>query len=102
MKPQYTSLGAGLFLAAVCAGAATAQTVIIEPEQEMLIRQYIEKQPVASVDLPDVELAVGEALPATVELHAIDVPEVEYRYVAVNGRSVIVEPQTRRIVRVLD
>ncbi len=47
------------------------------------------------------QIVVGEPLPETVEIVAI--PEHrEYSYAYVNDRRVIVEPRTRRVVRVLD
>jgi hypothetical protein len=81
-------------------GVASAQDVVIVPEQETVIREYVRKKPVASLSLPGVELNIGSTVPETVELY--EVPEVSYRYVVVEGRTVIVEPSTRRIVRVLD
>lgn len=87
-----------LLLAGV--GAAAAQDVVIAPEQDTVIREYVHKQPLASVKLPGVELNVGTALPDTVELH--EVPNVKYRYVVVDNRTVLVDPGTRKIVKVYD
>ena len=42
---------------------ASAQAVIIEPEQEVVIREYVQKQPLASIDLPGVELNIGSTVP---------------------------------------
>ena len=81
---------------------ASAQAVIIEPEQEVVIREYVQKQPLASIDLPGVELNIGSTVPDEVELHAVEVPDVEYQYVVVDNRTVLVEPGTRRIVHVYD
>ncbi len=92
---------AGLLLFAG-AGSVMADTVVIKPEQETAIRTYVKKQPLASVKVPGVSIAVGTTLPDTVELHAIDVPDVKYRYVVVDGQTVLVEPDTRKIVRVLN
>ncbi|CAH2408244.1 hypothetical protein MES5069_660030 [Mesorhizobium escarrei] len=58
-------------------GVAAAQDVIIEPEQETVIREYVKKQPLASVNLPGVELNIGSTLPETVQLH--EVPDTKYR-----------------------
>src|SRR5258707_3741021 len=88
---------ASLLLAGV--GAAAAQDVIIQPEQETVIREYVHKQPLASVKIPGVELNVGTALPDTVELR--EVPDVQYRYVVVDGQTVLVDPGTRRIVKII-
>jgi hypothetical protein len=46
-------------------------------------------------------VVVGEPLPATVELRTVP-QHTEYRYAVVNDRRVIVEPRTRRVVRILD
>lgn len=46
-------------------------------------------------------VAVGEPLPETVVLH--EVPRYrEYRYAVVNDQRVIVDPRTRRIIRVIE
>ena len=82
--------------------AATAQTVVIAPEQETVIREYVRKEPVASITLPGVELNVGSTIPETVELREIEAPDVNYRYVVVDDRTVLIDPNTRTIVRVLD
>lgn len=93
---------AAISLSIAGAGAAFAQDVVIVPEQETVIREYVKKQPLASVTLPGVELNIGSTVPDTVELYAVDVPDVKYRYVVVDGRTVLVEPETRRIVHVMD
>ncbi|TPN60947.1 DUF1236 domain-containing protein [Mesorhizobium sp. B1-1-5] len=101
MRLYLSATAAGLLLAAGI-GAAAAQDVIIEPQQETVIREYVHKKPIASVDLLGVQLAIGSTLPDTVELHAIDVPDVQYRYVVVNGQTVLVDTGTRRIVKGID
>ncbi|CDX20789.1 conserved exported hypothetical protein [Mesorhizobium sp. ORS 3324] len=97
MKMHLTVAAGLLFLAG--AGAAAAQDVVIQPEQETVIREYVHKQPLASVKVPGVELSVGSVLPDTVELH--EVPNVKYRYVVVDNQTVIVDPDTRKIVEVM-
>jgi hypothetical protein len=86
-------------LLALSAGAAFADTVVIQPEQETVIREYVQKKPLASVKLPGVELNVGTALPDTVELH--EVPDMKYRYSVVEDRTVVVDPDTRKVVHIL-
>ncbi|QKC85576.1 DUF1236 domain-containing protein [Mesorhizobium sp. NZP2077] len=81
-------------------GAAAADDVIIQPEQDTVIREYVKKQPLASLKVPGVELNIGAALPDTVELH--EVPNVKYRYVVIDNRTVLVDPTTRKIVKVYD
>jgi hypothetical protein len=101
MKYKLSSALAALVLIGGTA-AATAQTVVIAPEQETVIREYVRKEPIASIKLPGVELNVGSTIPETVELHQIDAPDVNYRYVVVDDRTVLIDPGTRKIVRVLD
>jgi Protein of unknown function (DUF1236) len=46
-------------------------------------------------------VVVGEPLPASVELRPV--PQYnEYRYAVVNDRRVIVEPRTRKIIKIID
>ena len=98
MRMHLTTAAAGLLLVAGV-GAAAAQDVVIQPEQETVIKEYVHKQPLASVKLPGVEFNVGTALPNTVELH--EVPNVKYRYVVVDNQTVVVDPHTRKIVKII-
>ncbi|MER9560351.1 DUF1236 domain-containing protein [Mesorhizobium sp. M0323] len=99
MRMHLSAAAAGFLLLAGI-GAAAAQDVVIEPQQETIVREYVKKQPLASVQLPGVELNVGSTLPDTVELH--EVPNVKYRYVVVDNQTVLVDPGTRRIVKVIE
>jgi hypothetical protein len=101
MKSHFTAVLAGV---ALLGGLqlATAETVVIAPEQETVIREYVKKKPIASIDLPGVELNVGSTVPDTVEIHKIDAPDVTYSYTVVGNRTYVVEPGTRKIVKILD
>ena len=46
-------------------------------------------------------VVVGEPLPDYVELRPVP-SHTEYRYAVVNDRRVIVEPRTRRVIRVIE
>ncbi|MEA2910293.1 MAG: hypothetical protein QOJ15_2374 [Bradyrhizobium sp.] len=46
-------------------------------------------------------VVVGEPLPATVELRPVP-NYTEYRYAVVNDRRVIVEPRTRKIIKIIE
>ena len=92
---------AALALGSLLTSTAMADTVVIAPEQETVIREYVTTHQVAPVEVTDVDIAVGSTLPDTVELHAIDVPDVSYRYVVVGGQTVLVDPDSRKIVHVL-
>ncbi|ESY72126.1 DUF1236 domain-containing protein [Mesorhizobium sp. M1050] len=98
MRLHLTSVAAG-FLLLAGVGAAAAQDVVIQPEQETVIKEYVRKQPLASVNLPGVELNIGSALPDTVELH--EIPNVQYRYVVVDNQTLLVDPSTRKVVKVI-
>ncbi|MER9047267.1 DUF1236 domain-containing protein [Mesorhizobium sp. M0923] len=99
MRMHLSTAAAGLLLLAGV-GAAAAQDVVIEPQQETVIREYVKKQPLASVKIPGVELNIGSTLPDTVELH--EVPNVKYRYVVIDNRTVVVDPGTRKIIKVIE
>jgi len=46
-------------------------------------------------------VVVGEPLPPTVELRTVP-SHTEYRYAIVNDQRVIVEPRTRKVIRIID
>ncbi|MER8375033.1 DUF1236 domain-containing protein [Mesorhizobium sp. M1409] len=99
MKMHLAAAAASLLLLAGV-GAAAAEDIIIQPEQETVIREYVKKQPLASVKIPGVELNIGTALPETVELH--EVPNVKYRYTVIDNRTVVVDPDTHKIIKIID
>lgn len=90
--------------AAAFAGTAMAQTVVITPEQETVIREYVVTHQPQPVEMPELTLEVGTPLPEAIELQPLDAPDlgVQYRYFVVDGRTVLVEPQTREIVYILE
>ena len=47
------------------------------------------------------EVVVGAPLPPTVELRTVP-NHTEYRYAIVNDRRVIVEPRTRKVIKIID
>jgi hypothetical protein len=79
---------------------AIADTIVLAPEQETEIRTYVKKEPLPSIKLPGVELNVGSKVPDTVELH--QVPNVKYRYTVIDNRTVVVDPDTHTVIKVLD
>jgi hypothetical protein len=74
--------------------------VVIQPEQQTIIREYVHKNPAASINILGLELSLGTKVPDTVELY--QVPDVTYRYAVINGQTVLVDPQTHQIVQVLN
>ena len=102
MRTHLSGVAAAGLLLLGSVSIATAQTVVIAPEQETVIREYVTKQNVASVELPaDVKIEVGATLPETVEVHKVDVPDVNYSYVVAGGQTILVEPETRQIVHIM-
>jgi hypothetical protein len=100
MRKQLSSAAAAILLLVGVSAAAAQDVIVIQPEQDTVIREYVKKKPMASLSSPGVELNIGTALPDTVELY--EVPDVQYRYVVVDGRTVLVDPSTRKIVKVYD
>ncbi|MEQ1949854.1 DUF1236 domain-containing protein [Mesorhizobium sp. CN2-181] len=100
MKGYFINTLAGLVLAAFAGSAMAQDVVVIKPEQETVIREYVKKEPLASISLLGVELNVGNTVPETVELH--EIPDVQYRYTVVDNRTVLVDPGTHKIIHVMD
>lgn len=67
-------------------------------------REYVVRERVPNYTIPD-RVIVGGVLPETGVTY-YDVPQTfgvtPYRYTVVNGRTVLVEPRTRRIVQVIE
>ena len=55
---------------------------------------------VSSVTIQD-RIVVGEPLPAAVEVRPVP-GYSDYRYAVVNDRRLIVDPRTRRVIRIID
>jgi hypothetical protein len=90
-------------------GAAYAQTTVITQDPVVTnstvvvpgeVRTYVMEQSVPSVSYQGT-IAVGTALPETVEVHTIQ-EQPGYAYTVVNDQRVIVNPQTRTVVQVLE
>lgn len=102
MKKYLVSAVAGLSLVVGIGASFAEDIVVLKPEQQTVVREYIHKQKLASVSLLGVELNVGTALPDTVELHTIDVPDVKYKYTVVGDHAVLVDPGTRKVVQIIE
>jgi hypothetical protein len=77
-------------------GAAVGASA--EPPAE--VRTYVTRETVPSVRVTE-RVAVGQPLPATVELRTIP-NHREYVYAVVNDRRVIVEPKTRKVIQIIE
>jgi Protein of unknown function (DUF1236) len=108
---------AGVMAAPIAAQAQSGVTtgvrggsVIVEDvdgiavEQRPAFREYIVRERVPNYTIPD-RVIVGGVLP-DVGVTYYDVPQTfgatSYRYTVVNGRTVLVEPRSRRIVQVIE
>jgi Protein of unknown function (DUF1236). len=92
-------------------GAALAQGTIVVQEQAPVVtgstvvvpgevRTYVMEQRVPSVAYEG-EIVVGAPLPEAVEVRTVDGYN-DYAYTVVNERRVLVNPQTRTVIQVLD
>ena len=83
---------------------AAAQTVVITPEQETVIRQYVTANPVV-VDRPsNFELVLGAIIPDILkpgELAENTLP-TKYQYIVIDGRTALIDPGTRKVVHIMD
>ena len=94
--------------AAMLAYPAFAATIQITPEVSTQFRQYVVKQHVKPVTIQE-KVVVGSPLPATVTLEPV--PDVivqanpdfkTYEYAYVGDQIVLVEPQTRKVIQVIE
>jgi Protein of unknown function (DUF1236) len=77
----------------------------IAVDQRPAFRQYIIREHVPDYTIPG-QVVVGGVLPEDGGVTYYDVPQTfgvtPYRYTVVNGRTILVEPRTRRIVQVVE
>jgi Protein of unknown function (DUF1236) len=76
----------------------------IPADQRPAFHEYIVREHVPAYTIPD-RVVVGGVLPETGVTY-YDVPQsfgiTPYRYTVVNGRTILVEPRSRRIVQVVE
>jgi hypothetical protein len=101
-----STIGFGLF----AGGYALAQdaTLIIQPEQRTVVHEYIVKEHVKPMVLKE-QVEIGTAIPQDVELAPM--PEAiytkipaskRYEYFDWNGRAVFVDPDSRKVVQIVE
>ncbi|SRR5579871_869220 len=88
-------------------GVARGGSVAVEgigQEQLPAFREYVIREQIPNHTIPD-RIIVGTVLPDS-GLTFYDVPQsygaTSYRYTVVNGRTVLVEPRSRRIVQIIE
>lgn len=104
-----TLIAAGLITAAgtfsAYAQSTASDVVVITPQQEVVIKEYVTKQQVTPVERPsNFELIVGAIVPDVFkpgELAENTIPDKKYQYVVIDGQTVIVEPDTRKVVHII-
>ena len=76
----------------------------IEQDQLPAFREYVIREKIPNYSIPD-RVIVGTVLPED-SVTFYDVPQTyattTYRYTVVNGRTVLVEPRSRRIVQIIE
>jgi hypothetical protein len=105
---KMTLLASATFLALSASAFAQSAVIVTDPavtssttvELPGEVRTYVLRQEVPSV-VYDGDIVVGTALPDTVELRTVDGYD-GYAYTVVNERRVIVNPQTRAVIQVLE
>ena len=94
----------GAIIGGVLGGAVGGAAAVLGIEQRPRFHRYVEERRHRSYEYRE-DLRVGAVLPeAGVEYY--EVPDEygvrEYRYTVVNGRTVLVDPRTRRVVEIID
>ncbi len=80
-------------------GAGIGGTVGLAAEPPAPVVTYVQRGTVPSVAVQE-QIVVGEPLPSTVVLHPV--PEYQqYSYAVVNNQRVIVEPKSRKVVKII-
>lgn len=83
--------------AVVGAGVGGTVGMAAEPPGEVIT--YVEREQTPSVVVQE-RVVVGEPLPATVTLHTVP-QHTQYSYAVVNNQRVIVEPRSRKVVKII-
>jgi hypothetical protein len=94
------TLGGIVAATALWPALATAQTTVIETAPPDEVVTYVQRESVPSVRIEG-DIRVGGTLPGTVEIRTIPRHE-KFGYTVVNDRRVIVEPSTRRVIRIVE
>jgi len=88
---------AGLSLA-LMAPYAYADDAVVIPDT---VTTYVHEQPIDEGTVVEGDVAVGTALPETVVIK--NVPDNDsYSYAVVNKKRVIIEPKTRKVVKIVE
>ncbi|PWK61741.1 DUF1236 domain-containing protein [Aminobacter sp. AP02] len=99
----YRSTIAAAILVAGTAFAA-AQTVVVTPEQQVYVREYVKTNPVVVERPSNFELVVGAIVPDILKPGALADNRLphQYQYVVMDGHTVLIDPQTRKVIQIID
>jgi catalase (peroxidase I) len=105
MAASVLAVFAGTHAFAQTVGVGPAETIIVEPEQRTVIKQYVVKERVAPVRVKE-RISVGATLPADIELRSVPTtwgPKLsKYRYVYSDDHVYLVEPSNRTVIQVIE
>ena len=79
-------------------GAVVGGTVGLAAPPPPEVDTYVEREDVPSVTVEE-PVVVGRVLPETVVVHPI--PKYHYAYAVVNHERVIIEPHTRKVIKII-
>jgi hypothetical protein len=86
-------------------GVGPVDTIVVEPEQRTVIKEYVVKERVAPARVQG-RIAVGARIPADVELRTAPPawgPRFsKYRYLYFDDQVYLVEPSYRTVIQVID
>ncbi len=97
-----STIAATIFLAGTA--VAAAQTVVVTPEQETVVREYVKTNPVVVQRPSNFELVIGAIIPDIFKPGALaeNTLPTRYQYVQMDGRTVLIDPQTRKVVHIIE
>lgn len=102
---RMTLISVAAVLLAISSAKAQTVTIEVEPEQRTVIREYVQRERIPSVRVEE-RVRIGRRVPAEVELRRV--PESwgprfsRYRYFYADDRVVLVEPDEREVVHIID
>jgi hypothetical protein len=84
---------------------STTGSVTISPAEETKIKEYVVKEKRTSVAAPSgFSVSLGAEVPQSVELYSFpsDLGVTKYRYTVIGGKTALVDPSTRKVVRIIE
>jgi Protein of unknown function (DUF1236) len=103
VKPFIAAAAFALFAAPAFAQVSETVTTTISPADETQMREYVIHEHHAAVPPPTgFEISTGAVVPRSVELYRFPAEHHwNYEYTTFGDRTVLVEPGTRKIIRII-